>query len=82
MSRLPDEVGQRLVEGPVVLRDLCSVIGSGAVMIYISAGCGGSGRGRLHRSLSEMTRLSCSRKVQCDTKPAICHPVNGRFFPL
>lgn len=54
MSSLPDEVGQRLVEGPVVLRHLDSVIASRAVMIYIFAGSGQNGRGHLRCSLSEM----------------------------
>lgn len=87
VSRLPDEVGQRLVEGPVVLRDLGSVIGSGAVMIFISAGSGRTGRGHLRCRLSEMTMtgcevvpLGCSRKAQSDKKPEICHVVRVSGF--
>lgn len=86
VSRLPDEVGQRLVKGPVVLRELGSVIGSGAVMIYIFAGSGGGGRGHLHCCLAEMamTRWEavtpcCSQKVQSDKKPEICHFVRLSF---
>lgn len=86
VSSLPDEVGQRLVEGPVVLRDLGSVIASRAVMIYIFAGSGRSGRGHLHCSLSEMGMKGCavvtlcwSRKVQPDRKPGICHFVRASF---
>lgn len=86
MSRLPDEVGQCLVEGPVVLRELGSVIGCGAVMIYIFAGSGRSGRGHLRQCLTEMamTRcevvtLCCSPEVHSDEKPEICHFVRVNF---
>lgn len=73
MSCLPDEVGQRLVEGPVVLRDLGSVIASWAVMIYIFAGSGRSGRGHLRCSLPEMGMKGCA--CTCHTVPVTEGPV-------